>query len=434
MDDLAELTLEGVPLVAEHYDKVYEPVRDRTKQGIRKVKEMRDKRRGGSGPADGYHSDSDYEENGYGPPKRGYTDPYRRGPRDDDRRSSRRDEVVEERYAYRGPNKGRAVSMGRDGFDGRRMRDEGRKGRFFSLLLGGATKASFHFVGSRRDYPDSESSLSPPRRERRKSLGEKALVALGLGGVAGAAAGKDRHRPSRSRRRRSPSSSSSSADEYYRRRVTRSRPPPRAYDEDDRTPGRYKPASYIENGDRDGGSERGDGQQLARREIRSEVASSRGDGGKYENKNGSCSSDSSDVISSSEDERRIKKMKGREYLTAGLAAVATIHAAHSVYASMAERDKRHLALAQEKISEKEARKLRNKARLQDAAAIGIAALGIKGAYSEWQEVQEHRKELNEQNRVKQINHEKRMKRLNKQREKGGRARSEGPSSRRRDRS
>ena len=293
-------------------------------------------------------------------------------------------------------------------------------------------------LGSRRDYSDSESSISPRPRERRKSLGEKALMALGLGGAAGAAASSTRDkRRSRSRRRRSPSSSSSSDDGYYRRRVTRNRGSSRGFD-DDRTPARYKPAGYLQNGDRDGGSERGGGQQVARRDNnRSEVGSRTRKGGEGRKKGSSSSSDSSsDVCSSSEDERRTKKMKGKEYLTAGLAAVATIHAAHSVYSSMEARDKRHMEVAKGEMTAEEARKRKNKARIQDAAAIGIAALGIKGAYSEWQEVQENRHMLAEQQEERKKHHEKRMRKLEKQSRGGGgggRSRSEAPT-RRRDRS
>ena len=131
-------------------------------------------------------------------------------------------------------------------------------------------------------------------------------------------------------------------------------------------------------------------------------------------------------------------MKGKEYLTAGLAAVATIHAAHSVYASMEARDKRHSEVMKGELSPEEARKRKNKARIQDAAAIGIAALGIKGAYSEWQEVQEHRQELLTLEQERKKRHEKRVKRMERQAAAnggygGGRSRSEGPS-RRRDRS
>ena len=118
MTDVAELALEGVPLVAEHYDKVTDPLKDKTKQGYRKVKEMRDKKNGA------YESES--EEYDYdGPPARRSTTGgggggRNRSPRDYDRRRrfTRDDEdedgfvTEEKRYAYRGPQ--RAKSMGRD--------------------------------------------------------------------------------------------------------------------------------------------------------------------------------------------------------------------------------------------------------------------------------------------------------------------------------
>ena len=307
-------------------------------------------------------------------------------------------------------------------------------------------------LGSRRDYSDSESSLSPPRRERRKSLGEKALVALGLGGAAGAEASKSKRR-SRSRRRRddsrprrNASTPSSDSEGYWVRKGDRNRGSARGYDED-RIPDRYKPAGYIR--DRDGGdSERGGGrgQELARRDNRDNQTSvSTNSNGRFDEHRGkkrdsSSSDSSSDVCSSSEDERRTKKLKGKEYLTAGLAAVATIHAAHGVYSSMEARDKRHMDVIKGEISPEEAKKKKNKARLHDAAAIGIAALGIKGAYSEWQEVQEHRHELAGQNEERKKRHEKRVKKAQKHGNGGGgggsqygRSRSEGPSRRDRDR-
>jgi len=106
--DFADLAMEGVPLVAEHYDKVYDPVKSKTKQGIEKVKSMRN----GNGS---YESDEEYEEyDRYGPPQRSQTDRRRRSPRDDyddRRRRSGRGEVVEKRYPYSKGN-GRARSMG----------------------------------------------------------------------------------------------------------------------------------------------------------------------------------------------------------------------------------------------------------------------------------------------------------------------------------
>ena len=107
-------------------------------------------------------------------------------------------------------------------------------------------------------------------------------------------------------------------------------------------------------------------------------------------------------------------MRGKEYLTAGLAAVATIHAAHGLYQGMEARDKRHIEVAKGELAPEEARRLRNKARIQDAAAIGIAALGIKSAYGEWKEVQENRQELGTLKEERQKRHEKRVKKAEKE--------------------
>ena len=270
------------------------------------------------------------------------------------------------------------------------------------------------YEGSRRDFSDSESSMSPrPRNRRRQSLGERAMAALGLGAGA-AAADKSRRRsysssPERSRNRSRRRRRSLSYDDD-RRGGKRNMGPPssRGYDRgynDDRTHDRYKPAGYIGNG-RDHSPQSGTGNQVARRDNRSAVS---------RNKRSSSKSSSSneDICSSSEDERRTRKMKGKEWLTAGLAAVATIHAAHGVYSSMEARDKRHLEVLKGEMSPEEARKKKNKARLQDAAAIGIAALGIKGAYSEWQEVQESRGEMAELQKERAERHEKRMRRAEK---------------------
>ena len=185
--------------------------------------------------------------------------------------------------------------------------------------------------------------------------------------------------------------------------------------DDDRTPARYKPSGYDN-----------DDSRLAVRDGNTNVSSAN----KSKRSSSSSSSSSSDVCSSSEDERRTRKMKGKEWLTAGLAAVATIHAAHGVYSSMEARDKRVLEVAKGEMSPEESRKKRNKARLQDAAAIGIAALGIKGAYSEWQEVQESRHELEEEKKEREKRHEKREKKRQKYGYEGGRRNGSEPGLRR----
>ena len=136
-------------------------------------------------------------------------------------------------------------------------------------------------------------------------------------------------------------------------------------------------------------------------------------GGNPEESN-SDSDSSSSVPNSSEDERMKKKARRNELITAGLAAVATVHAASGLYASMEARDKRHAEVENGTLSPEEARKERNKARLQDVAAIGIAALGIKGAYSKWQTTHESHKQTKQIKETRKQRHEKRVAKWEKQ--------------------
>jgi hypothetical protein len=106
----------------------------------------------------------------------------------------------------------------------------------------------------------------------------------------------------------------------------------------------------------------------------------------------SNSESDSDLGDSSDEKKQRKKLKRDMLLTSGLASVATIHAAHGLYGSMEKRKKRMHQLKEGEITPEEARKRRIKANSLDAVSIGLAALGIKGAYSEWKEVNEKRKE------------------------------------------
>lgn len=107
---------------------------------------------------------------------------------------------------------------------------------------------------------------------------------------------------------------------------------------------------------------------------------------------GSTSESDSDLGSSSDQKKQRKKLKRDMLITGGLASVATIHAAHSIYGSMEKRKERMQQLHEGEITPEEARKRRMKANTKDAVSIGLAALGIKGAYGEWKEVMEKRKE------------------------------------------
>lgn len=90
----------------------------------------------------------------------------------------------------------------------------------------------------------------------------------------------------------------------------------------------------------------------------------------------------------SEDDRKGKKILRNQMLTTGMAAVATIHAAHSIAKSVGIRKKRQQQLEEGKITPEEARKRKIKSNVSDVARVGLAALGIKGTVSEWKEARE----------------------------------------------
>ncbi|KAK5114861.1 hypothetical protein LTR62_002018 [Meristemomyces frigidus] len=291
-----------------------------------------------------------------------------------------------------------------------KSRDGGRDARGYSPESGGFRARSRSVIDRFRGR--SASRGPGARSENGDGAGGGALKGL-VGGAAVAAAGKaiyDRVR-SKSRKRRSPSRDSS-ADSYVpsrnRRRDRRRSPPP---DTDDRSTRRSQAdtargqgrdrgidgrdaaaagaagagAGALVAGNRNQGvgSVRGGSQQ---------GGSQRGGGngtkiGNEENK--------SESSSTTDMENKRKRMRGKEFVTAGLATIATIHAAHGVYSSMEAHEKRHRLVAEGEMSPEEARKKQTKAWVQDAAAVGIAALGIKGAFSEWKEMTEQRREIHE---------------------------------------
>ena len=221
--------------------------------------------------------------------------------------------------------------------------------------------------------------------------GLKGLVA----GGALAAAGKtiyDRVR-SKSRKRRSPSSSS--ADSYVpsrtRRRDRRRSPNSdtgsirRSHVADDRRRAirdtRATNDPYTASG---GALTRG---AAAGGGVGAGMGAAGGSGGRNQTGREDELSDSS---STTDMENKRKRMRGKEFLTAGLASIATIHAAHGIYSSMEAHEKRHRLVAEGEMTPEEARKKQTKAWVQDAAAVGIAALGIKGAFSEWKGMNEQR--------------------------------------------
>jgi hypothetical protein len=228
----------------------------------------------------------------------------------------------------------------------------------------------------RRYSSDEDDRDRGDKHKRSKSVSDyarKGLAALGIGEAA--EAGRDR---SRDRDDRRGSTREIEETHVVRKSRRRAASPSDSDSYDDRRDDR-----------RGGGKSRGDPYGDDRyADSRSSLG--RGDRRRKDKDNGrdrrvaegkQAESDSDSLGSSSGDERRIKKMKGKQFLTTGLAAVATIHAAHNVYQSVEKRNARHKAVKEGEMTPEEAKKLKMKARLQDAASIGIAALGIKGAYS-----------------------------------------------------
>ncbi|KIN01897.1 hypothetical protein OIDMADRAFT_28030 [Oidiodendron maius Zn] len=275
---------------------------------------------------------------------------------------------------------------------------------------------------SRRKRSDSYDSRSPSpknKRSRSKSVTDyarKGLAALGIGEAAHEAGrSRDRSRDREvveeeeiiHRRRRG-------SDDDHRRRRHRESDEEDDY-RDDRRSRRH-------------GSSRDDVYEESRHsESRRSVDAGRRDKDRRRGKDKGDESDSS-LGSSSGDEKRAKKMKGKQLLTMGLATVATIHAAHNVYQSMEKREARKKAVREGQMSPEEARKLKSKAVLQDAASIGIAALGIKGAISEIKEANELRRECREFREKKEQRHQKRLERLQKDGGGSGRRRNESDQS------
>ncbi|KAJ4511311.1 hypothetical protein HRR83_006551 [Exophiala dermatitidis] len=301
----------------------------------------------------------------------------------------------------------RSKSRGRTGSpDSRRGRSQSRGG-LGDLAAGGVVAATakkvYDHVRSRsrgrarsRDSSyDSGDSPSPPRRKRSQSvsgLAAKGLAALGFKDTA------DKVDPER-RRSRSRTRRYSDDDDYY----DGGRNGGYGYGySDSRDVSTFQPQhnGHFPSGSRSMSLPRGSvpGYEL--------------DYGPRHTGDPETDSDS-DLGSSSDDEKQQKKSRKKALLTGGLATVATIHAAHNVWESMEKREARRKALREGEISPEKARVEKNKARLQDAASIGIAALGLKGAYGEWKEVLEHHKQMQEDKEKKARHRAKREARRRK---------------------
>ncbi|MCJ1288607.1 hypothetical protein MMC34_000135 [Xylographa carneopallida] len=345
----ATLALNGINPLIQNYDTIY----DKSKKTVRKIRIP-----GKKGQPDeyvdevGYKSMDDYK---YSSPRTGNQD--RRKGRDQS-----------------GPRSAQPAYGYQDSYDNRRDRRPRSGGR--EPQSAGATRSGRRDKtprGAQRYESSSESETSiPPRdRRRRSTVGHQDRNTA----LAGAAAGAGAYGAARA----------------YDGRDT----------QEDRI-AKYTP-SQSSTQDKPRGEANGDTEKDRKK------GDDRKDEKKRDNNSDSDSgSSSSSVLSSSEDERQHKHIRTKELLTAGLAAVATIHAASGVYSSMEARDKRYEQLRSGKISPEDARKEKTKAMLQDFAAVGVAALSIKGAMSKWQGAAAQHKTRKQHKKEKEERHQKRL--------------------------
>ncbi|MCJ1445558.1 MAG: hypothetical protein MMC23_006063 [Stictis urceolatum] len=202
-----------------------------------------------------------------------------------------------------------------------------------------------------------------------------------------------------------------SAGDYYDR-DTRGRDSGRSRRDDDYYYDSYESeASIPPVNRRRGNSSQGDSQSRPTTQNGG-VVSTRG-GGRSRNdssshSSSSTSSSSEDLGSSTDDEKQEKKIRRGELITGGLAAVASVHAAGTVWGSMEARDAREEAVANGTLTKEEAKRERRKNQFQDVAALGLAALAIKGAYGKWKGTAAQHKNKKEHRQKKEERHAKRV--------------------------
>ena len=365
MGHLTTLALNGIPTLVQNYDNIMESARQRVQKlsipGRNKSRSRKD---------DGYQSDFEYRyssRSGKMDRSRGRNrdEPYTAPLASQDQYSRARPSSIESiprafpppgaDYSPRDPRSAplNSYSPGAGRGSRRDYHPQSLLHHHF-LLLSFADRT----LGARRyeSSLDSESDSSPPPRQedrrRRNTLGDAVLGGAAAAGAYGAA---------------------------------------RASDKKNR-----RGSNYSESPNRDKSNSRRSKNKTNDRSKKDDSSSD------------DSSDDSSSAVSTSEDERLQKHMRAKELLTAGLAAVATVHAASGVYNSMEARDKRMQKLREGKISPEEARKEKTKALVQDFAAVGVAALSIKGAMSKWQGATEVHKKRKEHKKIKAERHQKKL--------------------------
>ncbi|KAL2817802.1 hypothetical protein BJX63DRAFT_419430 [Aspergillus granulosus] len=236
---------------------------------------------------------------------------------------------------------------------------------------------------SRDSYDDDYDYDSRHRgsKKRSKSVSEyinEGMAALGLGDKS-ERSGKDdkrRHREHRSSRYDDYSDDDRySGDDHYRRHPS----PPRARHSRDVSGPSFIAASRA----------RGD-EGYRHMDVRS--YSQRPDSQPTSEKPRDRKQNGSDVDDSIDEHKRLKKLNRETLWATGIAAAATIHAAHSLNENMEKHKERRKQLKEGEITPDEARSRRRRNQLSDIASVGVAALSIQSAVGEWKNFDQKRRE------------------------------------------
>ncbi|KAL3485919.1 hypothetical protein BJX62DRAFT_242491 [Aspergillus germanicus] len=237
---------------------------------------------------------------------------------------------------------------------------------------------------SRDSYDDDYDYDSRHRgsKKRSKSVSDyvnEGIAALGLGDKREKGDKDDRrrrHREHRSSRYDDYSDDDRYSDDDYRRRHPS---PPRTRHSRDVSAPRYIAASGARGDEGYGRMDVGPYTQRPDSPRTSEQPRDR-------KQNGSDRDDSID------EHKRLKKLNRETLWATGIAAAATIHAAHSLTENMEKHKERAKQIKEGEITADEARSRKRKNQLSDLASVGVAALSIQTAVGEWKNFDQKRRE------------------------------------------
>ncbi|KAI9376734.1 hypothetical protein BJX61DRAFT_538436 [Aspergillus egyptiacus] len=237
---------------------------------------------------------------------------------------------------------------------------------------------------SSRDSYDDYHRGSRPRHSKRRSRSvsdyvNRGMAALGLADKDGRSDKDDRQRHDRHRSSRHDDYySDDDDDDYYRRHPS----PARARHSRDVSRPYYAPAAGA----------RGAEGYYGRRQSDLESYYPRSDSQATHGQQRDTKQNGSDADDSTDERKKLKKLNRETLWATSIAAAATVHMAKSLAEDFEKHKHRAKLLKEGEISPEEARRLHLKNQLSDVASVGVAALSIRSAVSEWKHFNQKRRE------------------------------------------